>query len=260
MKVDFGQTAEDYARYRADFPESFFARLTALGLATGGQAILDLGTGTGALALTFAERGNRVVAIDPAAAMLEQARRRAEARGVSIEFAQASAEATGQPDATFDAVSAATCWHWFDRARAAQECARLLRPQGLLLIAAMDWYATPGSALNASVALIHQHNPDWASGEAHGFDPRWGWDLVDNGFSVEGAFTYVEAVPYSHEAWRGRIRASAGVGASLAPERVAAFDQAHAALLADRFPEEPLAIPHRISAILARNGERARAN
>src|SRR5918996_1531463 len=29
-------------------------------------------------------------------------------------------------------------------------------------------------------------------------------------------------VPYSHEAWRGRIRASAGVGASLSPEGVAA--------------------------------------
>ena len=252
MEVAFGQTAEDYARYRAGFPDSFFDRLAGLGFASGGQSVLDIGTGTGALALAFAGRGNRVVGLDPSPEMLEQARRRAESGGLALTFEQRGAEATGLPDAAVDAVSAATCWHWFDRPRAAEECARVLKPGGLLLIAAMDWHTTPGSILETSIHLIAEHNPDWAKGGSYGFDPTWGWELLHHGFALESAFAYVEPIAYSHEGWRGRVRASAGVGASLAPEQVEAFDQAHRALLAERFPEEPLAVAHRISALLAR--------
>ena len=255
MTVDFGQTAADYARYRAGFPRSFFARMAELGVATGDQAILDLGTGTGALALEFAARGNHVVALDPSPKLLAQARKRAEDYGLAVDFVLASAEDTGRPDHAFDVVTAATCWHWFDRPRAAKECARMLKPDGRLLIAAMDWHIRPGNVLEASARLIAEHNPDWATGGDHGFDPRWGWALLEHGFTIESAFAYVEAIPYSHEAWRGRIRASAGVAASLSPEKVAEFDAAHARLLAEQFPADPLAVEHRISAVLARRGD-----
>ena len=57
---------------------------------------------------------------------------------------------------------------------------------------------------------------------------------------------------YSHEDWRGRILASAGVGASLPPEHVAAFDRELAALLAARFPQQPLAVQHRVWAVTGR--------
>ena len=59
-------------------------------------------------------------------------------------------------------------------------------------------------------------------------------------------------MPYGHRAWRGRIRASAGVAASLGPEAVAAFDAEHATLLATGFPSEPLDVPHRVWALTAR--------
>ena len=55
--VDFGKTAQDYGRYRAGFPESFFDRLTAMGVGLPGQRLLDLGTGTGTVARGFARRG-----------------------------------------------------------------------------------------------------------------------------------------------------------------------------------------------------------
>ena len=53
-------------------------------------------------------------------------------------------------------------------------------------------------------------------------------------------------VPFSHADWRGRIRASAGIRASLPPEAVERFDIELAAVLAERFPDEPLAVPHRV--------------
>src|SRR5438067_1726011 len=64
------------------------------------------------------------------------------------------------------------------------------------------------------------------------------------------SFSYDVDVPNSHEAWRGRSRASAGVGASLSPEKVAVFDAELATLLRERYPQDPLAIPHRVFAIV----------
>ena len=49
-KVDFGETASDYARHRAGFPEEFFAAMLANGWAKPGERLLDLGAGTGTLA------------------------------------------------------------------------------------------------------------------------------------------------------------------------------------------------------------------
>src|SRR5215468_8180096 len=75
LEPDFGATAADYATHRAGFPDSFFARLAALGIGVGGQQLVDVGTGTGTLARGFARRGCRVIGIDPKEAMLAQARR-----------------------------------------------------------------------------------------------------------------------------------------------------------------------------------------
>jgi len=75
------------------------------------------------------------------------------------------------------------------------------------------------------------------------------------GFRGLETFSYDVAVPYTHESWRGRIRASAGVGAALTEERVQAFDKALAALLRERFPADPLAVPPRVWASVARKPE-----
>ena len=57
MVTDFGRTASDYARHRAGFPEVFFERLFSDGSVRKGDAVLDLGTGTGTVARGLALRG-----------------------------------------------------------------------------------------------------------------------------------------------------------------------------------------------------------
>lgn len=49
MKVDFGRTAEDYARHRQGFPPRFFEILEARGVVHPDDRVVDLGTGTGTL-------------------------------------------------------------------------------------------------------------------------------------------------------------------------------------------------------------------
>lgn len=58
--------------------------------------------------------------------------------------------------------------------------------------------------------------------------------------------------PYTHQAWRGRMRTCDGVGAPLTDTEIAAFDADPARPLRERFPEEPRTVPHRISAFVAR--------
>jgi SAM-dependent methyltransferase len=245
MAIDFGRTAGDYALHRAGFPEPLFERLLGAGVVRAGERLLDLGTGTGTLARGFARHGLLVTGLDPAAAMLEQARRLDRAAGLQVDYVLARAEATGLPDQSFDVVSAGQCWHWFERAQAAAEIRRLLRPGGRAVIAHFDWLPLAGNLVEATERLIRQHNPGWDLGGGSGLHPACLADLALAGFSALETFSFDQAVSYSHLAWRGRIRASAGIAASLDDAAVARFDAEHARLLQRDFPDDPLNVPHR---------------
>ncbi len=252
MEPDFGRTAQDYAEHRAGFPESFFERLAARGIGVAGQRGVDLGTGTGTLARGFARRGCEVTGIDPAAAMLEQARALDERAGVRSEYRTGRAEQTGLDARCTDVVTAGQCWHWFDRPAAAREISRILRPGGFLVIAHFDWIPLPGNVVEATEALIEAHNPDWKLAGGLGVHPRWLRDLGEAGYREIESFSYDVEAPYAPASWRGRVRASAGVAASLPPERIAAFDRELAALLEERFPGDRIGVPHRVFAVIAR--------
>lgn len=249
---DFGRTVDDYATHRADFPDGLFDRLLHEDFAAPGTHLLDLGTGTGALARAFARRGCRVTGLDKSAPMLAGANRLAQQEGLQIEWQQASAESTGLPSQSFDFVSAGQCWHWFDASATATEVARLLRPGGQLLVAQFDWLPLRGNLVEAVEQLILRYSPSWHLGGATGVNPERFRQLGEAGYRELRSFSFDVAVPYRTQDWRGRIRASAGVGGSLDAERVAAFDAEHAQLLAECFPGEVLHIPHRVFAILAR--------
>jgi hypothetical protein len=78
-------------------------------------------------------------------------------------------------------------------------------------------------------------------------------DLAKGGFAQTESFMFDVTISYSHEAWLGRIRASAGVAASLLPDQVSRFNDAHRAMLAHDFPDDPLQIPHRVFAVSGRD-------
>lgn len=252
MKPDFGATAADYGRHRAGFPDSLFDRLARFGIGRRGQMVVDLGTGTGTLARGFARRGCRALGIDVSRPLLGQARALDAEVRMRVEYVAARAERIALAPRVADAVTAGQCWHWFDRPAAAREAARVLRPDGWLVIAHFDWLPRADNVVGATERLIETHNPSWAFGGGVGMYPQWLSDLGDASFRQIESFSYDVEVPYAPEAWRGRVRASAGIGASLPPEQVAAFDRELGALLAERFPEPMLSVPHRVFAVVAR--------
>lgn len=100
-----------------------------------GEKILDLGTGTGAVAIAAATRlgaNGRVIAVDISAEMLDKARARVRALSIpNVEFAEGRAEAIPAEDNSLDAVLASlSLMYVIDRANAAREICRVLRPGG----------------------------------------------------------------------------------------------------------------------------------
>lgn len=252
MEVDFGKAAHDYARHRAGFPAELFVRLARFGIGLPGQRLLDLATGTGALAREFARAGLRVTGLDRSRPMVAEARRLAHADGILLECVVAQAEALPFGAAAFDIVTAGQCWHWFDRTRAAAEAHRVLRPGGRLALCHMDWLPLPGNVVEATERLVERHNPQWGFGGGLGLYPQWLLDVRVAGFADAQTFSFDLDVPYTHEAWRGRMRASSGVAASLPPEGVAAFDRDLEALLRSAYRQDPLPVAHRVSATICR--------
>lgn len=255
MTVDFGRTADDYARYRTVFPPELFSRLAALRVGLAGQRIVDLGTGTGTLARGLAAAGCAVTGVDVAPEMMEQARRQDADAGVAVRYRVAPAEDTGLPGEAWDAVCAGQCWHWFDRPRVLAEARRLLVEGGALAICYRDYLVRPGNVCAVSEDLVFTYNPTWPRVELDASHPEWPAELASAGFHDLVGFEFDIDVPFSHDAWRGRMRSSNGVGASLPAAEVAAFDADLARLLRTRFPAEPLIVPHRIWALVGRRGE-----
>jgi len=77
-------------------------------------------------------------------------------------------------------------------------------------------------------------------------------DLRAAGFRSIESFSVDFDIPYSHEGWRGRMRASAAISGSLEAEQVQAFDAALAAMLARDFPQQPVQVTHCLFAVFGR--------
>jgi ubiquinone/menaquinone biosynthesis C-methylase UbiE len=107
-----------------------------------GERVLDVACGNGNAALAAARRFCQVTGIDYVPALLEHARRRAQAEGLEVAFQEADAEALPFGDASFDVVLS-TCGAMFapDQEGTAAELLRVCRPGGR--IGMVNW--TPDS-------------------------------------------------------------------------------------------------------------------
>jgi len=247
--IDFGPAAWEYARHRPGFPDAFFDRVGRAGIGTPGQRVLDLGTGTGSLALGFAARGCCVVGLDPSAEMLREAVALTRAARLRVHYVRAVAEASGFTEGAFDVVCAGQCWHWFDRVRASREIARLLRARGHALIGYLSYLSEPGTLGAATEELILRHHSDWGLAGSDGRVPQFAADLAAQGFGGLTTFEFDLDILFTHDSWRGRFRACNGVF-TLPLEKREAFDADLRALLAASYPD-PIHVPHRVFGILA---------
>jgi len=243
--IDWSRTSSDYSQHRPDFPAEFYERLAARDIGLTGQRILDLGTGVGFLAENFARRGAVVTGIDIAEGQLTVARERAVAAGLTIEYRLAPAEATGMETGSFDVATASQCWLYFDKPRATDEARRVLRLQGLLAISHFCWLPQASELAQLAEDLVLKYNPCWTGAKLSNDIPTEMPEYFSGKFQQVDFFVYDAPIPFTRASWRGRWRACRGVGATLAPEQIAAFDSEHEELLR-RCVGEQFTVPHRI--------------
>ncbi len=205
--------------------------VAALDLPRPPARVLDLAAGTGLLSRVLLTAGYTVVAVEVDADMRGQLPRGAEVHA-------ATAEATGLPAASVDAVVVGDAWHWF-APEAAAEVHRVLRPGGRL---ALVWRGSVAEerppaleAFHARLSAARGDHPAFRAGrgretlEAHpGFaaferrEVRFAHPTDRAGLLAEAASTsYVNAMP-GREAFLAELAReldAAGVGAVDGPYR-----------------------------------------
>ena len=112
----FAGTAYYYARYRDQFSEDLPDALSKVCHMDRTGCLLDIGTGTGQLAIQLAPYFSRVVAVDPDAEMLLEAARIAESKAIrNISFLQGRGEDMPKACNTYRLITIGSAFHWMDR-------------------------------------------------------------------------------------------------------------------------------------------------
>lgn len=132
----FDDAALEYERGRPGYPSEAIDALTRELNLDRRSVVVDLAAGTGKLTRDLTPRFDKVIAIEPLAAMREQLVRAVPAAHVL----EGSAERMPLANASADAVFVAQAFHWFDGRQALEEIARVLKPAGGL---ALLWNTTP---------------------------------------------------------------------------------------------------------------------
>jgi len=131
--------AGDYdrlARYMESGGEAFYGRLSI----PRGASLLDVGCGSGKLALIAARHGVNATGVDIAENLVERARERARVEGLPARFRVADVEALPFCDASFDAVVSLAGAIFAPRPEmVARELVRVCRPGGVIAMA--NWTA-----------------------------------------------------------------------------------------------------------------------
>ncbi len=144
-------------------------RLVAETLATNPTTILDVGCGTGTLAVLLARRvpRARVIGLDGDPDILQRAAAKAEAAEVEVELLEATADAIPLADAAVDCVVSSLVFHHLapeTKAHTLAEIRRVLRPSGRLIIAD---YGRPQDPLTRIAFLYVQLLDGFANTRQH---------------------------------------------------------------------------------------------
>ena len=141
-KDTFKSAAWYYARYRAEYPVVFFEMLKTKYELTTHDRIMDLGCGTGQIAIPLSRMVKEVVAIDPEPQMLEEGKILAQESGVhNIGWIEGGSEDIGDvlgELGTFKLVTIGTAFHWMNGEKTLNVLYQMIINGGGIVIASMN--------------------------------------------------------------------------------------------------------------------------
>lgn len=178
----FDEVPELYDRVRPRYPDELFADLAALTGIDASAALLEVGCGTGQATRSLAALGRSVTAVEPGAGMAALARRNLSSLG-NVDIENATFEQWDDRGRRFDALVAASAWHWVDPAVGWQRAHDVLRPGGWVALLGHEVVRRPGEPeVYAHTADLHEQaspgNPGWGhpplEDDVRATDTGWG--------------------------------------------------------------------------------------
>lgn len=154
----FSVRVDAYTRYRPSYPAEVAVLAERECGLRAGQAVADIGCGTGLLARLFLERDCDVFGVEPNPEMRD-AGRKALAGETRFHSIDGRAEATTLARASVDFVTAGQAAHWFEADAARAEFGRILKPGGWLMLVWNERRREPGF-MSEYETLIARHAPE----------------------------------------------------------------------------------------------------
>ena len=147
----FKGAARYYANFRPGYPKSFYDHITKIFSLDKSSRALDLGTGTGQIAIPLSKIVKKVVAVDPDAEMLNEAKIIAKSKRISnIIWVKSRAEDITNKLGHFNITTMGASFHWMEQDDVLAKVYELTKESG-------------GVVLVSNTSSIHRNrgNDEW---------------------------------------------------------------------------------------------------
>jgi SAM-dependent methyltransferase len=156
----FSSRVEEYVKYRPGYPVALIETLATTHGLQPTSTVADIGSGPGQLTRLFLDYGCSVYGVEPNREMRE-AGERLLASYERFTSVAAPAEDTGLAAQSVDFITAGQAAHWFERGRSRAEFARILRPDGWIVLVWNERRIEATPFQQAYEALIQTYNTDY---------------------------------------------------------------------------------------------------
>ncbi len=232
----FQSTVPFYARYRLAYPPRLIERVVELTGLKAGDAVLDLGTGPGLLAVPFAAAGMRVTAADPEPTMLAAAREAGRAAGVELTLWSGGSDDLTPGMGPFRLVTMGRSFHWMDRAETLTRLDTIIAPGGAI---ALFHDEHPRTAENRWRDVMNEVADRYGRGNEPAISERKSPEyrshasyLLDSAFNVLEAVSVIVRKPMSVDEVLGRALSMSTCSPEKLGSRIGAFESDLRAALA----------------------------
>ncbi len=200
----FSSRVDNYIKYRPGYPAELLDFLKSDCGLTENSTIADIGSGTGILSELFLKNGNTVFGVEPNLGMREAAER------LLRDFSNfvtrdAAAEETRLEPASVDFITAGQAFHWFDRAKAKLEFARILKPAGWVVLIWNERRLDSTAFLREYESLLLRYGTDYEKVRHERVASEIGEFFAPNAFRLQ---TFENIQHFDFEALKGRARSA----------------------------------------------------
>ncbi|MDP9274702.1 MAG: class I SAM-dependent methyltransferase [Chloroflexota bacterium] len=215
-------------RYRPAYPAPVFDILRRLIVEP--CTVLDAGCGTGALTRQMTTFAARIDAVDPSAAMIDEAQRLPGGRDTRINWIVGPAE-TAPLDPPYGLITTGQSLHWMDHEVVMPRFRDALAPGGYLVATDIDWEYAPAWRDNL-IAIFKRYSPI----NAKEFVVDLFGDLARRGLFERAGFQRTSLVPVdlSVDEFVNALHSTSSLSRATLQERTDAFVDEVRALFAER--------------------------